>query len=235
MELAHDDRASELVAGSDYELAANESVDGWSATTYTFPAELFSEEGYYRILLTSTDRAGNLAQNTMAGKGPDRAGDFPINFAIDGSAPSAGLIGVNSGGVYLDPAKTAQVDGHDNLAVASASLLIDGREAGSWSAEELGAGELPTIQLEVDGEPHTYVLEVRDRAGNVSTATYDDVVVTGDWLTFILNTPRLLIGSAGGAVILLGIIGAAAYLAWRRRRSTDYRRNPFGHGSGGAD
>lgn len=235
VELAHDDRASELVAGSDYDLAANESVDGWSATTYTFPAELFSEEGYYRILLTSTDRAGNLAQNTMAGKGPDRAGDFPINFAIDGSAPSAGLIGVNSGGVYLDPAKTAQVDGHDNLAVASASLLIDGREAGSWSAEELGAGELPTIQLEVDGEPHTYVLEVRDRAGNVSTATYDDVVVTGDWLTFILNTPRLLIGSAGGAVILLGIIGAAAYLAWRRRRSTDYRRNPFGHGSGGAD
>ena len=230
VELAHDDRVETLEAGEDFELAPNASDNGWSATTYTLPASLFDEDGYYRVLLTSTDAAGNLAQNTMRGKSGDRSGSFPIDFAIDGAVPAANLIGVSNAGVYLDPAKTVTVDAGDNIEIAQARLTIDGREAATWDATAFDAGALPEVELAVDGQPHTYVLEVRDRAGNVSSATYADVVVTGDLITFVLNTPRLLMGSVGGMVVLLGIIGAAAYLGWRHRRRTRSRRNPFGHG-----
>lgn len=230
VELAHDDRVETLVAGEDFELSSNAPDNGWSATTYTLPATLFDEDGYYRVLLSSTDAAGNLAQNTMQGKSADRAGSFPIDFAVDGAAPAADLVGLSNAGVYLDPAKTVAVDAADNLQIAQARLTIDGREAATWDATAFDAGALPEVELAVDGQPHTYVLEVRDRAGNVSSATYADVVVTGDLITFVLNTPRLLMGSVGGMVVLLGIIGAAAYLGWRHRRRTRSRRNPFGHG-----
>lgn len=230
VELAHDDRVETLVAGEDFELSSNAPDNGWSATTYTLPATLFDEDGYYRVLLSSTDAAGNLAQNTMQGKSADRAGSFPIDFAVDGAAPAADLVGLSNAGVYLDPAKTVAVDVADNLQIAQARLTIDGREAATWDAAAFDAGALPEVELAVDGQPHTYVLEVRDRAGNVSSATYADVVVTGDLITFVLNTPRLLMGSVGGMVVLLGIIGAAAYLGWRHRRRTRSRRNPFGHG-----
>lgn len=230
VELAHDDRVETLVAGEDFELSSNAPDNGWSATTYTLPALLFDEDGYYRILLSSTDAAGNLAQNTMQGKSADRADSFPIDFAIDGAVPTANLIGVSNAGVYLDPAKTVTVDAGDNIEIAQARLTIDGREVATWDAAAFDAGALPEVELTVDGRPHTYVLEVRDRAGNVSSATYADVVVTGDLITFVLNTPRLLMGSVGGMVVLLGIIGAAAYLGWRHRRRTRSRRNPFGHG-----
>lgn len=230
VELAHDDRVETLEAGEDFELSPNASDNGWSATTYTLPASLFDEDGYYRVLLTSTDAAGNLAQNTMRGKSGDRSGSFPIDFAIDGAVPAANLIGVSNAGVYLDPAKTVTVDAGDNIEIAQARLTIDGREVATWDAAAFDAGALPEVELTVDGRPHTYVLEVRDRAGNVSSATYADVVVTGDLITFVLNTPRLLMGSVGGMVVLLGIISAAAYLGWRHRRRTRSRRNPFGHG-----
>lgn len=230
VELAHDDRAEELVAGEDFELAPNADAQGWSATTYTLPAELFDENGFYRVTLTSTDAAGNLSQNTMAGKSADRASSFPVDFAIDGDAPTASLVGVSSNEAYLDPEKAAVVDAGDSVALAQARVYVDGHEVAAWDATSFNTGDLPELELEVDGKPHTYVLEVRDRAGNISTATYENVLVTGDWLTFVLNTPELLMTSIGGAVVLLGIIAAVAYLVWRRRRRELAKRNPFGHG-----
>ena len=228
-ETVHDSRVSSLEAGRDYERDANADSKGWSQTTYTFPAKLFEEDGYYRILLTSRDRAGNLSQNSMTGKDSKREGAFDVGFAVDGTAPEANLIGIDSNGVYLDPAKSMDVDAHDNLAVARAELTVDGKKVASWKAGDL-EGKLPGTAAAVDGKPHTYVLTVTDRAGNKSRAVYDGVVVTGDWLTFVLNTPRLLYGSVAGVAALATAVAVIAYLAVRHRRLTEARRNPFGRG-----
>ena len=56
------------------------------------------------------------------------------------------------------------------------------------------------------------------------------MVVTGDLITYILNTPELLALAVGGTVVLLGAVVAAAYLAIRRHRARERERNPFGHG-----
>lgn len=232
VELAHDDRAESLAAGEDYELRANADAAGWSATTYTLPAELFDENGFYRVTLTSTDVAGNLSQNTMPGKNADRTASFPIEFAVDGDVPTAALIGIEPRETYLDPEKTVLVDAGDNLALLQARVYVDGHEVAAWDASTFGAGALPELELEADGRPHTYVLEVRDRAGNVANARYENVLVTGDWVTYVLNTPELLMASIGGAVVLASAVAAVAYLAHRRYQSSRAKRDPFGHGEG---
>lgn len=89
-----------------------------------------------------------------------------------------------------------------------------------------------TVALPTDGAPHTYLVEATDRAGNVATATYPGVVVTGDLITYILNTPELLALAVGGALVLAGALASAGYLAVRRHRAHERERNPFGHGTG---
>ena len=230
VELAQDDASRALVAGVDYELDPNAPAEGWSATTYAFPARLFQEDGFYRLTLTSTDKAGSLSQNTMVGKGPGREGDFPVSFAVDGTAPVAALVGVEPGEAYLDPEKSAIADGRDNLGLSSLEVSVDGERLASWEGEGLASADVRTVALPTDGAPHTYLVEATDRAGNVATATYPGVVGTGDLITYILNTPELLALAVGGTVVLLGAVVAAAYLAIRRHRARERERNPFGHG-----
>lgn len=232
VELAQDDASRALVAGVDYELDPNAPSEGWSATTYAFPARLFQEDGFYRLTLTSTDKAGSLSQNTMVGKGPGREGDFPVSFAVDGTAPVAALVGVEPGEAYLDPEKSAIADGRDNLGLSSLEVSVDGERLASWEGEGLASADVRTVALPTDGAPHTYLVEATDRAGNVATATYPGVVVTGDLITYILNTPELLALAVGGALVLAGALASAGYLAVRRHRAHERERNPFGHGTG---
>ena len=230
-ELAQDDASRTLVAGEDYTVDANEPDKGWSATTYTFPARLFQDDGFYRLTLTSTDEAGSLSQNTMVGKGPNREGDFPVSFAVDGTAPVVSLVGVEPGEAYLDPDKTAIADGRDNLGLSALEVLVDGNRLASWEGEDLSSSDVLSVALPTDGVAHSYAIRATDRAGNVSTATYPGVVVTGDLLTYVRNTPELLALAIGGALVLAGALASAGYLAVRRYRAHERERNPFGHGT----
>ena len=217
-EVVHDSRTQLLKAGEDYE--AISGTDGaWSVTTYRFPRELFAEDGYYRILLTSHDLAGNLSQNTMDGKDSDREGTFGVGFAVDGTAPFAALSGVGSHGVYLDPQKHVPVDVHDNIELLEASLSVDGERVQEWKGAGASA-QAPEFRMSADGKPHSYELTAIDRAGNKTVARYDDVVVTGDWLTFILNTPRLLFTAVGGGIFTGAVVTAGAWAAWRHVKRT---------------
>lgn len=228
-EVVHDADVRPLVAGADYEVGSGTDGASWSDTTYTFPARLFEEDGYYRILLTSRDLAGNLSQNTMDDKNETRDGTAEIAFAVDGTAPSAGLVGVAPGGVYLDPDKRALVDAEDNVGVARARVLVDGAEVASWDNPGTDPGALPEVRLAADGEPHDVEVVVVDRAGNETRVAYDGVVVAGDLLTYVLNTPRLLFGSVAGGIVGVAVAGLAIALALRHRRLARGRNNPFGH------
>lgn len=217
-EVVHDSRTQVLSAGEDYE-AIPGSDGAWSVTTYRFPKELFAEDGYYRILLTSHDLAGNLSQNTMNGKDSNREGAFEVGFAVDGTAPSAALLGVGSHGVYLDPQKQVPVDVHDNIELLEARLSVDGEQVQEWKGADASAQTLE-YRMSADGKPHSYELTVIDRAGNKTVARYDDVVVAGDWLTFILNTPRLLFTAVGGGIFTGTAVAVGAWAAWRHVKRT---------------
>lgn len=227
-EVVHGTRVDALDAGADYQVESGTKQAGWSETTYTLPASLFGDDGYYRVLLTSRDLAGNLSQNSMPAKNEARDGTADFGFAVDQTSPAGQVMGVSSRGVYLAPGKDVTVDAGDNLAMSDATLEVDGTQVASWSADELAAGA-PTYHLAADGVPHTLRLTMRDLAGNTTTTTYDSVVVAGDLLAFIRNTPQLLFGSVAGIIGTLGAIAIACVLVVRHRKVTADRRNPFGH------
>ena len=228
-EIVHDSEVVSLTPGSDYQVGAGTDSTAWSDTTYTFPAKLFNEDGYYRVLLTSRDLAGNLSQNTMDAKNVNRNDTAEIAFAIDSTAPTADLVGITSNGVYLDPQKTVMVSTGDNLAIAHVEVLIDGEQIASWENPDKDEMSAPSVSLDADGQPHDVELVVVDRAGNQSRITYDGVVVTGDLLTFVLNTPRLLFGSVAGLIVAAAVVSIVVALVVRYRRLTSEKNNPFGH------
>lgn len=224
-EIVHDSRVRTLDVGDDYASEQAAGANGWSDTTYTFPASLFSDDGYYRVRLTSEDRAGNLSQNTMEGKNASRDATADIAFAIDATAPEAAISGVKANGVYLDPRKAVGIDVRDNLKVASASLAVDGHEIASWEGADLaGYREVP---LTADGEPHDITLTTVDMAGNASVQTLSNVVVADDWVAYVRNTPTLLYGLVAGVIAAIAAAGLAATAVIRRRRKKAALRNPF--------
>lgn len=225
--LATDDRSRDLVAGQDFSLDPNEDDQGWSSTTYTLPASLFAQDGFYRVTLTSTDAAGNLSQNTMEGKGIDGEGDFPVSFAVDSTAPEAGLVGLSSDTTYLDPSKTVLADGSDNLGLRDLTVYMDGKEVASWDTRQDG---MPiSVRLPSDDTVHSYRVVAHDLAGNESTAACKGVRVTGNVVEYVLATPDLLARVVGGAIVAVGIVVAVVLLARRRHAAMESRRNPFGH------
>lgn len=229
-EVVHGTRVESLAAGTDYQLETGQEQSGWSETTYTLPSSLFAEDGYYRVLLTSHDLAGNLSQNSMPAKNEARDGSADFGFAVDQTSPTGQVVGISSRGVYLAPGRDVTIDAGDGLAVSEATLEVDGQQVASWDADELAAAT-PTYHLGADGVPHTLRLTVRDLAGNSATSTYDSVVVASDLLAFIRNTPQLLFGTVAGIIGLLGAIAIACVLVIRHRRATAARRNPFGRTS----
>lgn len=225
--LATDDRSRDLMAGEDFSLDANEDDQGWSATTYTLPASLFAQDGFYRVTLTSTDVAGNLSQNTMEGKSSDGKGDFPVSFAVDSTAPEVELVGIASDATYLDPDKSVLADGSDNLCLRDLTVYMDGEEVSSWDSKQ---GNMPiSVRLPSDDAVHSYRVVAHDMAGNESMSSYKDVRVTGDVVEYVLNTPGLLARAVGGAIVAAGIVVAMALLARRSHAASESRRNPFGH------
>ena len=234
-ELTHDTGVTSLVAGADYNVSVGNDEWAWNETTYTFPAKLFVNDGYYRLILTSTDNAGNLSQNTMDAKNQARDGSAAIDFAKDGTAPRAELMGITSNTVYLDPSKQVSVGVQDNLAIDTAVLNVDGQEVASWSGDDFTANNLEqslkATGMPVDDQNHDVELVVTDKAGNQARVSASSVMVTSDLVTYVLNTPSVLYAVIGAFVGLLTIVGVAIFLSVRHHRLTEDRRNPFGYGA----
>ena len=220
------DGSIHAVPGSDYRIV-DDSDSGWSKRTYEIPARLFKGDGYYRLMFTSTDRAGNLSENTMQHKDAKRKGDASVNFAVDSQAPTVSALGIASNSVYYGQQHGVGIDAKDNMKVRSARIDVDGRTQGRWSGDELLRGA-QSIDLPADAHRHTVTVRTEDAAGNISLITYQDVVVASDWWQYIRENGLLFV-----LVICLGILMTLAViilaaLIVRHHAAMAYRRNPFG-------
>ena len=220
------DGSIHAVPESDYRIV-DDSDNGWSKRTYEIPARVFKGDGYYRLMLTSTDRAGNLSENTMQHKDAKRKGDASVNFAVDSQAPTASALGIASNGVYYGQQHRVGIDAKDNMKVRSVRIDVDDRTQGRWSGDELLRGA-QSIDLPADAHNHTVTVRTEDAAGNISSITYQGVVVASDWWQYIREKGLLFV-----LVICLGILMALAAcilaaLIVRHHAEMAYRRNPFG-------
>ncbi|MBT1180894.1 hypothetical protein JS531_02670 [Bifidobacterium sp. CP2] len=193
---------------------------GWSSNVYTIPAKQFAADGFYRVQLTSTDKAGNLSQNTMEKKDVDRKGDAEVNFALDTTAPTAHALNIQSGAVYYDQnGRNVGVDAKDNLDLDSAEIAVDGEVQATWKGSTL-LSSTPTFRLPADGARHEITVTSVDKAGNKAVATYDNVYVASNWWQYAMNTPAVRNTLIFGLIIVLAVI-AGAIVAFSRRGRTN--------------
>ncbi len=227
IDLTSGTEVSTLASGEEYSVEKGDDA-GWSATTYTIPADLFDGDAFYRVTLTSEDLAGNLAQNTMEDKSEDRSSTASIAFAVDAAAPAASIVGAEDGGLYFGSSRTVSIGATDNVLLSSAVLRMDGQEVASWDAVELREG-VSRFDIPADAEAHDLELEVVDRAGNVRVASLSNVTVASDLWGYLRANPSLLASLVGALVLVTGGLGITLTLAVRHHRRTASRRNPFAH------
>lgn len=190
--LSRNDSISALAESEDYATNALGSQAGWSRYEYVFPAELFEEDGYYRILLSSRDLAGNYSENLMMGKNAARDGAFEVLFAVDGTSPVASMGGISDGSTFFGPSQPLDVYVGDNMEMQSVTLYINEEPVRTWPADEaLGQGVL-ACELPAGDVPDTVSLVATDRAGNAAVIEASDVLVTDDLLRYVINTPAIL-------------------------------------------
>lgn len=220
------DASAKQLADGDFTMKATDDK-GWSRTEYTIPAKEFDQDGYYRVQLTSEDKAGNLSQNTMEKKDQDRKSNAEVNFALDTTAPTSAALGVSSGNVYLDQnGRNVGIDAKDNLEVASAEIAVDGETQATWNGATL-LKSTPTFRLPADGARHEITVTTVDKAGNQSTANYDNITIASNWWQYATSTAAIRNAIIFGVIILIAAIAGAIVAISRRRKSLAYRSNPF--------
>lgn len=227
VELAHDSEVTDLMEGASY---TTETADdsGWSKTTYTIPASNFSQDGYYRVMMTSHDKAGNLAQNTMGNKDATRERAAEVNFAVDTTAPTVGFAGAKTGGVYFGASHDALPLAGDNLALDRVTLQVDDGEPEELSPDEFAGGPA-SLPIPADAKLHTLTIAAYDKAGNVHSTTLGSVAVAPNWVEYLKANPNLLFAFVAFVVMALGLAAMGIVLGVRHHRATEGLRNPFGH------
>ncbi|MFD0704153.1 hypothetical protein ACFQY8_00065 [Alloscardovia venturai] len=208
--------------------SAVESDDkGWSRTRYTIPERNFREDGYYRVILSSKDKAGNVNENTMDKKDSTRTKAVNINFAVDNTSPAVKAIGAKSHAVYYSAhGRTVTVQAQDNLKLDTVTLKVDGKRIGEWTGDELNA-KVRSYKLDSDAKDHDITLTAVDEAGNKTVASYSQMVVATNWWQYMKeHAVMTLIFMFTSLLSLLVLIVVAVTLVIRHRQ-LKYRRNPF--------
>ncbi len=223
--VAHDSD-SKVLNTAEYSQVGSDDK-GWSRTRYTIPARNFTEDGYYRVIVSSVDKAGNVSENTMEKKDESRTKPVSINFAVDSTKPTASVIGAQAHTVfYSADGRTITVQAQDNLKLRTATLRVDGKVVGEWIGDELAQAPA-RYTLPSDAKDHDIVLTAVDEAGNETTASYDDMVVASTWWQYMREHAMLTLLIMLGSVILLAVMILIAIALVVRHRRTQYRRNPF--------
>jgi len=220
--LSKNDSVTDLALEGDYALDESGDEVSWHEYTYTFPAALFADDAYYRVMLTSSDVAGNLSENLMEGKNEDRSGALNVAFAVDGTAPRASFGNVEGNAAYYGPSHRIDIHMGDNMEAESGALIVDGQRVAEWSQSEIDGEGSFSYDLGADHDSRMITLEVTDKAGNVTNTRIDNVFITNDIVRFVINTPAIFYPVLAGLIVLVSaavlLIGRAIHKRNKRKQ-----------------
>lgn len=83
---------NELVEGEGYTTTQTSEAGKWSLRTYTISKDLFTAEGEYNVVVSSTDKADTTMFSDVQG--------LAMSFVVDQTAPVITITGLESGGRY---------------------------------------------------------------------------------------------------------------------------------------
>lgn len=189
----------DLEAGTDYEVKASGSEVSWKQYDYTINKENFEKEGNYTVTIDSEDRATNV--------GNSRAKGCDIEFAIDKTAPTVVITGIENGEQYRANTRDITVNAADNIAMGDVGVYVGNNDepAQTFDAKDIQAagGEL-TYTMSSSNSRQDIKAVATDAAGNTAESEITRVLLTSNlFVQFYSNTP-LLVGTIVGVVVIAG-------------------------------
>lgn len=169
-----------LEEGKDYVVHMSGEEAGWKQYTYQIDRQNFEEEGVYALTIYSKDRASNISDNHTKGK--------KIEFAVDRTAPSILVSGVEDKGQYRDNSREITLDIQDNVRLREVQIIVDGKKRIYTEAELEEMNDKITILADSANHWQTFQAIAVDAAGNrQKTKTMDFLVTPNLLVQFFLN------------------------------------------------
>lgn len=160
-----------LQEGNDYTIQKQGTQMTWKSYSYILLAGNFDAQGHYVVTVSSRDHADNSSDNRSKGT--------EVAFAVDKTAPSIVVSGIEDQGVYQEEQLTVRANIQDNMGL-SGVLVYDGSTVIAEydpAALEENYGEISFV-LEENDRPRTVRIIALDLAGNQQEETYSEVWVT---------------------------------------------------------
>lgn len=219
----------ELTKDTDYTVTEEGGNGSWMKYTYSVNKELFADEGEYKIVVSSKDKATNDAFSDVK--------DATVNFVVDRTAPIVTITGLANDGRYQTDVQTVTLIPTDDGG-ALKSLIVrtvdeDGKQLKgilNLSGEELekaladGAGKI-TFKIEKGLYQNVQIICddcAVDEDGK--TNVYDETIknVSVDANAFIVNfwaNKPLRWGSIAGVILLAAAIILFVFFKKRKKEN----------------
>lgn len=181
-------------------------VNGNWEYTYSIDKSYFTEDGVYTLEVFSQTETGVKYSSSSR----------TIQFIIDNKAPQISITGIRDGGRYKSNEKRITIDVRDISKIKYIRAYLNGKEVKVLYDEKTG---LYYYDMKSTGQDRNeFVVEVEDEAGNLSTVTVKNFLLSSDLAFSIFNDDNLLylLGGVGTAVV-----GFLAFLGFRRKRKLD--------------
>ena len=221
-----DGEMTNLKEKTDYKVTSSGTEAQWKENHYILDAKNFATEGNYSVIFSTQDKAGNAMNNTSVKKSNQ---NLPIEFAVDKTAPTVVISGVEDGGSYRSAERTMTVDAKDNLALNEVVVSVDGTDT-TYETEILAESN-GVIDVPIASANNFQTIEVTasDAAGNIQRMISNgdeqkeslSVLVTPNIMVqYYMNKP-LFYGSIIGVVVIAGLI--IFLVVWKRRKDESGR------------
>lgn len=180
-------------------------VDGNWTYTYTIDKSYFGEDGVYTIEVASQTETGVKYNSSRT-----------MQFIIDNKEPQISITGIRDNGRYKSNEKRITIDVRDISKLKYVKAYLNGKEVELQYDEKTG---LYYYVMKSNGQDkNEFVVEAEDEAGNLSTISVKNFLLSPNLAFSIFNDDNLLylLGGVGTA-----IVGFLAFLGFRRKRKLD--------------
>lgn len=227
----------------DYSIEDENKSEGWYQYIYTIKKEVFSEDGIYKLSVTSRDEAGNNPENLNAKMVLDDASnevaDKDIVFYIDTTKPEITSVTGMDGAIFNENEHQVTFTVFDAIGLSDDKDAVVVEINGEKADVSLTAGENDAINRTyaftmTEGTNQSVVISVTDKAANMRSTSDDDfnpgyafeseiTVSTNFFIRWFANRP-LFFGSIGGAAAAVGG-GSTAFVVRRKRLKLKLNRD----------
>lgn len=197
--------------------------EGWYEYHYVIDKANFAADGVYKIVISSTDEAGNNPENSMIE-------GYDILFRVDATAPEITSITGFEESIINATEVNAKYTVYDTIGLARITVRIDGKVVDEITEFADVNNYTGTFKVSESSAKQNIRLIVEDKAGNITdTASeafesayvfnHDVTVSTNAFVRFYANKP-LFFGTVGGvsaSAIVIGVLLRRRYLLGLRK------------------